>query len=251
MDMTLFPHVAIPFLRLSLWLMEKVEKKRRRKEALFLKKEPGLGVMFPKIPTSYLLVSNGGLENGISRDLLESLLHPLHLHMPSGKDYAFAEFSSAEQAERVVRESNGMCVQEITGANECLPASLVNGPPLHLYLSYISQLPQLVATPPSSLPPGLVLVEDFLTPAEEAGLMTFFDSAHSTQASLRHRQVLHYGFQFNYDTNSVDPSNPLPGGFPPPVQCLVAKLLASGHVQCAPDQLTVNCYPPGAGKGSL
>lgn len=216
---------------------------------MFLKKEPGLGVVFQSSPSCSVFIANGGLENGICREFLDHLLHPQYLRMPSGKDYAFASFSSSHEAEAVVKEYNGICVQGLSCAKQFLPSCIVSGPPLHLYLSYISQLPLLGTTPPTSspLPPGLTLIEDFITPAEEEELMAFLDSTHNTHAHLKHRQVLHYGYEFNYATNNVDPSQPLPGGFPPLIQILVSKLVASGHVQYAPDQLTINRYPPGAG----
>lgn len=229
---------------------KRLAKKQRRKEALLLQREPELEVSFQAMPSVHVFVGNGGLRNGISRALLQELLATPHIYMPPEKDYAFATFSSVTLAEVKVKALNGVCVQTIPNTAH-LPAYLVNAPPLHLYLSFISTIPECVteAAPiaPPSLPPGLVLVPNFITSAEEEELLTFFDSAHTNPSHLKHRQVFHYGYQFNYDTNNVDICAPLPGGFPLLIQHLVSTVVSCGYVQNTPDQITVNCYPPGAG----
>lgn len=170
--------------------------------------------------------------------------------MPPDKDYSFATFSSVTEAEVKVKALNGVCVQTIPNTAH-LPAHLVNGLPLHLYLSFVTTIPEYVsaAAPisPPSLPLGLALMPNFITSAEEEELLAFFDSAHTNPSHLKHRQVFHYGYQFNYDTNNVDICAPLPGGFPPLIQHLVSKVVSSGCVRNTPDQITVNRYPPGAG----
>lgn len=236
----------------------KKAKKQRRKEALFLKKEADLGVTFQDSPSPQVLVSNGGLGNGIPRALLEQVLCTHQLYMPADKDYAFAVFSSVSQAEQVVRKWNGVCVQSLSNTSHLLPPCVASGPPLHLFLSYITTLPQSVlaalctpapSTPPlPSLPSGLTLIRSFVTPDQEEELMAFLDSTHTSHSHLKHRQVVHYGYEFDYRTNNVDIGRPLPGGFPQLIQHLISKIGSCGHVHNSPDQLTVNHYPPGAGK---
>jgi alkylated DNA repair protein alkB family protein 8 len=65
---------------------------------------------------------------------------------------------------------------------------------------------------------------------------------------LKHRKVRHYGYQFNYDTNNVDPDSPLDEGFPEQCTSVVNNLLSQNIVPWKPDQLTVNQYQPGQGK---
>ena len=228
---------------------KKVARKQRRKEALLLKREPGLGVSFQALPSVHVLVGNGGSGSGVSQALLQELLGTPHVYLPLDKDYAFATFSSVAQAEVKVKALNGVCIQTIPNTAH-LPAYLINGPPLHLYFSFVTAIPECVTTPtaPHPLPPGLVLVHDFITTAEEDELLTFLSTTHERPSHLKHRHVFHYGYQFNYDTNNVDPGAPLPGGFPLLIQQLVSKMVSSGHVQDTPDQVTVNCYPPGAGE---
>jgi alkylated DNA repair protein alkB family protein 8 len=228
---------------------KKLGKKLRRKEGLLLRRESELGVSFQGVPGAHVLVSNGGLRNGVSRALLRELLSTPHIYMIPDKDYIFVTFHSIDEAETKVKALNGACLQSVTSP-ALLPLYLVNGPPLHLYLSYITAIPGYVleTTPIIPLPPGLVLLHNFITAAEEEELLVFLNSTQSDACShLKHRRVFHYGYQFNYDTNNVDPSSPLPGEFPLLIQHLVSKIVSSGHVQDIPDQITVNHYPPGAG----
>lgn len=196
-----------------------------------------------------MLVGNGGSGNGVNRALLQELLSTSHIYLPLDKDYAFATFSSVTQAEIKVKALNGVCIQTIPNTAH-LPAHLIDGLPLHVYLSFITAIPEWVTTPIAKppLPPGLVLVHNFITAAEEDELLTFLSTTHNSPSHLKHRHVFHYGYQFNYETNNVDPEVPLPGGFPPLIQRLVSKMVSSGHVQDTPDQVTVNRYPPGAGE---
>ncbi|UYV77553.1 ALKBH8 [Cordylochernes scorpioides] len=75
--------------------------------------------------------------------------------------------------------------------------------------------------------------------------MTVSDGCGKT---LRHRQVQHFGFEFEYGANLVDPNRPLEHRPIPPV-CLTVlqRLVESGHVDRLSDQLTVNRYLPGQG----
>ena len=229
----------------------KNERKQKRKEILLLKQEPELGVRFQKTPSAHVLVGNGGLRNGVGRALLKEMLStPCQLWMPPEKDYAFASFTSPCEAQEVVKTINGACIQDVPKVAKYLPLSLKNGPPLHIYLSYVVEVPPAIKTSITStpvLPPGLFLTSDFVTPNEEEQLMLWLDSDHTPQQQLKQRQVLHYGYSFNYDTNNVDPTHPLPGEFPPLIKQLISRIVACDHVHHTPDQLTINRYPPGAG----
>lgn len=66
---------------------------------------------------------------------------------------------------------------------------------------------------------------------------------------MKHRQVLHYGYEFNYDTNNVDPTKPLDNQIPNECNDLWSRLRSS-HPQLPfddPNQITVNKYEPGQG----
>ena len=64
---------------------------------------------------------------------------------------------------------------------------------------------------------------------------------------LKLRTVHHYGYEFLYGINTVDPSRPLPGGIPKICDFLLDGIQRTGLVAYSPDQLTVNKYLPGAG----
>ena len=67
-------------------------------------------------------------------------------------------------------------------------------------------------------------------------------------SSMKHRAVRHYGYEFLYGVNDVDPTRPLPGGLPPLLTPVLAKAVAEGLVAHTPDQLTINRYLPGQGQ---
>lgn len=105
-------------------------------------------------------------------------------------------------------------------------------------------------------PPGLLLLEEFVTEAEEQELFNCAsdsadNSAECTANTLKHRIVKHFGFEFLYGTNNVDASKPL--SLKIPAQCsilwprLIAQVPQLQSSSASPDQLTVNIYQPGQG----
>lgn len=105
------------------------------------------------------------------------------------------------------------------------------------------------------LPAGLVVLEDFITEAEEqrlVDLVEWNDGNASANSVLKHRQVKHFGYQFRYDTNNVDAQQPLADAqIPTECDFLWSKAIASAampQLGNRPQQLTVNKYEPGQGK---
>ena len=285
-----------------------VNKKLRRKQAQFLKHEPISDVSFQESPSCHVFVANGGLQNGLSRELLVHLLTPTEsaekelkeLYLPAGKDYAFATFESPKTASTAVTSLNGVCIQEecsiqcagSEGLLKLINPKLLSGPSLHLYLCFIDKVPQACINPPvltegdaSDLPPGLVMLEEFVSEVEERELLDFFSatansSDHSSSSVLtnkmptqettpqkegeqmtagettfqapenflKHRYVKHYGYEFLYSSSNVDPDCPLPGGLPAICRPLLMRMREERLVEEEPDQLTVNHYQPGAGS---
>ena len=86
-----------------------------------------------------------------------------------------------------------------------------------------------------------------MTPEEEEILLNLFDweNSRSQENVLKHRQVKHFGFEFNYSTNDIDPNVPLDDQIPQ--ECLKvaekARDLKLSEYLC--DQMTVNRYLPG------
>lgn len=92
-------------------------------------------------------------------------------------------------------------------------------------------------------PPGLLLIEDFITVEEEIDLLKLTDfGAHTLH--LKNRSVRHYGYEFQYGHNTID-RNPLPEGIPNEMLFIFKKLEKSGLSK--PNQLTINHYLPGQG----
>lgn len=58
----------------------------------------------------------------------------------------------------------------------------------------------------------------------------------------------HYGYQFDYGTNNVDPNSPLDDGLPEACMPVIKRLISQNIVPWKPDQLTVNQYQPGQGN---
>ena len=61
----------------------------------------------------------------------------------------------------------------------------------------------------------------------------------------------HFGYEFKYGANNVDPRTPLSEGIPECCREFLTRALDLGLVQHFPDQLTVNQYLPGQGVWRL
>lgn len=290
-------------------------RKMRRKQAQFRAAEPETSVKFlDDLPPPlggehsvyHFFVGNGGTRSGLGSDVITALLEcPDSLYMPESRDYSFASVSSREKAERML-QLNGLCVQDSCrdgNMEHFLSPVLLQGPLLHLYISPVESVPEIIlrcdaTSKPSSLPPGLILVPDFVTPSEEAKLFAHFTSLHRetltepkvdtnypssvdtapeipsdeaggqpacikdspaggeiTQSkslhlpssTLKHRTVSHYGYEFLYGSNNVNPDCPLPRGIPDLCAPVLKRMMSQSLIQQLPDQLTVNDYLPGAG----
>ena len=307
----------------------KLSKKIKRKQAQYLARESDAGVVFidSTIVANYssessrnhvchIFIGNGGTRNGVSRSLLCALLGIKidAVYTPSSEDYSFAEVAGLETALEILKTCNGLCVQDACkekGLLHLVNPSLMKGPPLHLYLSFVNCIPPKLKTSTDATttrPPGLGLICGFISKEEEENLMEYFSDAtespklvneasigsqlaiqttcderrpdlqpctctsarkkgtisqrsngpsHCTtsvqellpvEATLRHRKVKHYGYEFLYGSNTVDSDHPLPGGLPAVCQPLLERMRERGVVQWLPDQLTVNEYLPGAGR---
>lgn len=114
-----------------------------------------------------------------------------------------------------------------------------------------------------SLPPGLTIIENFVTPDEEELLINSIEwtqqcneqqQLQQVNAILKHRQVKHFGYEFRYDVNNVDVDKPLTEE-PIPNECdfLWDRLRGKHshfHEMTPPHQLTVNKYEPGQGSAT-
>ncbi|XP_017286518.1 alkylated DNA repair protein alkB homolog 8 [Kryptolebias marmoratus] len=218
---------------------KKVLRKQLKASHTLLKHE---GISTTPQPTKSLVVANGGLGNGVSREDLAAALKEMgeleSLVMPPHKPYAFVTYRSEAGARKAHTVLNGQKLQ-------CGESSVT------LYLSYVDSVKHQEEAS-FSLPDGLVLVEDFVSPEEEAQLLAAVDWSSTdedvtAQKALKHRRVKHYGFEFRYDNNNVDKDKPLPAGLPEECVPVLERCLKDGHISIVPDQLTVNQYESGQG----
>ncbi|KAM9317771.1 tRNA (carboxymethyluridine(34)-5-O)-methyltransferase alkbh8 [Pholidichthys leucotaenia] len=218
---------------------KKVLRKQIKASYTLLKHE---GISTAAQPTKSLVVANGGLGNGVSREELTAALTEMGeleaLVMPPHKPYAFVTFRSEECARKAHTHLNGQKLQ-------CLENSVT------LYLAYVSTVTHEEEAP-VPWPEGLVLVEDFVSIEEEAVLLAAINWSTSeedvtAQKALKHRRVKHYGFEFRYDNNNVDKDKPLPAGLPKECLPVLERCVENGHINFMPDQLTVNQYESGQG----
>nr|XP_055067779.1 alkylated DNA repair protein alkB homolog 8 [Misgurnus anguillicaudatus] len=222
---------------------EKKLLRRQIKASHTLLKHEGISTVLN--PTKHLVVSNGGLGNGVSR---ESLLEVLEeggtvksLLTPPAKPYAFVTYSSTQESQNAYTLLNGRSL-------------LCEDQSVTLYFSYVEKVDCNGAVS-SVLPPGLSVLEEFVSPEEELQLLKAVDWTSNddddedvtVQKALKHRRVKHYGYEFRYDNNNIDKDKPLPGGLPVECDALLQRCLTDGHISVLPDQLTVNQYQTGQG----
>ncbi|CAL9683877.1 unnamed protein product [Knipowitschia caucasica] len=218
---------------------KKVLRKQIKATHTLLKHE---GIHTTSKPSKHLVVSNGGLGNGVSREYLSMTLEEMGevqmLVMPPHKPYAFVTFSSEEVALKAHRDLNGHRLH-------CGESSVT------LYLSFV----EAVKCPGEEivdLPEGLTVVEDFVSPEEENLLLASVDwssicDQDTAQKALKHRKVKHYGYEFRYDNNNVDKEKPLPAHLPEECAPVLQRCIQHGYMSIMPDQLTVNQYESGQG----
>lgn len=134
---------------------------------------------------------------------------------------------------------------------------MLNGSPLGqnsvpLLLGYCKKAPTGHDNDSTQLPAGLILLEDFIDEELEKKLLStlkWTSNDFINSNDLKHRQVQHFGYEFLYGSNNVNPELPLDEKIPNECDQLWEKL----HQECPqfkdfiPDQLTVNRYEPGHG----
>lgn len=122
-----------------------------------------------------------------------------------------------------------------------------------LLMSYCEKIPPSDENRPwnQQLPEGLILIENCITPECEAELMEKLKwNEGEDDCKLKNRQVQHFGYEFLYGSNTVDPSCPLIDREIPKACDEVWATLSAKCPPLAtyrPDQLTVNRYEPGHG----
>lgn len=173
------------------------------------------------------------------------------LIMVPKKSFCFLEFLSILDSQAVLEALNGTCTLGQNGAP--------------LLMSYCASIPWSSRELWNcALPPGVFLLKDCISDKLEQELLNSLkwkadDEIKSAEGKnekktsndqLKHRQVQHFGYEFFYTSNNVDPECPLLDRRIPAACDSIWDHLASELPQFAdfrPDQLTVNRYEPGQG----
>ena len=87
--------------------------------------------------------------------------------------------------------------------------------------------------------PGLKLVRDFLTEAEEKEILAKIEA--NDWSNELQRRVQHYGWRYDYKSRQVDPSMHI-GPLPDWANGVAQRLVDEGYLQILPDQVIVNEY---------
>lgn len=120
-------------------------------------------------PTQHLLVNNGGLMNGINRTHIVNLFKMFgiveRVLMVPQRSYSCVTLTNVDDAKKAMRDVSG---KKLDSSFEFSKTGVV------LYLSYLKQIPNDVEQLTKTTPPGLVLVEDFISEQEEKELLNVF-----------------------------------------------------------------------------
>lgn len=218
---------------------ERKKQKKSKKYANILFKDWGIKVS--DMPSKHLMICNAGLLSGISEadmvDYFSLYGHIEKVCMIPGKSYAFVSFSHVASAIS--------CVSQAIDRNESNFGIL--------YILYIDHLPEMESLYDDYdyKPPGLIIVEDFISESEEKLLSNCtMILENNSDKVMKHRSVKHYGFAFEYGTNDVNKNRPLEDKIPVEFDFLEERFKKNKLeevIKWLPDQLTVNCYAPGQG----
>ncbi|XP_047367080.1 alkylated DNA repair protein alkB homolog 8-like isoform X3 [Vespa velutina] len=190
-------------------------------------------------PMKNILICNAGLSTGFDKVMLQNIVSPIisncEFIMPQGRSYCFIKCQLETDAIELYNKIHGRFK--------------LNGQNTPLYLTYTESVPNLYKnTHDSVLPPGLKLIENFINEEEEKSLLNIIDWTEmgSFSSDLKQRKVKHFGYEFQYHSNKVDPNLPI---IPIPEECNFLQDLFKKH-GCGAydyDQLTINHYLPGQG----
>ncbi|XP_022670400.1 alkylated DNA repair protein alkB homolog 8-like isoform X1 [Varroa destructor] len=231
--------------------------------------EKDLGAKLSPSPTKFVVLSNAGLANGATTSAIlkalpdscrsrdEATILPCQPILLPDKHYSFLQCITVEIAEesflQVVTALSGRACFEFLG----------NQP---VYAGYIDRAVDTPGLSFGPLPPGLKILQNRISLEEEpkwlellrpqydkavpAENTTDYKCVPQSTASLKNRQVEHFGYNFDYSINGVRRDQPLGDKSLPPL-CLqfVESLHQEGLLdkKHLPNQLTVNRYSPGEG----
>uniref|UniRef100_A0A158P998 tRNA (carboxymethyluridine(34)-5-O)-methyltransferase n=1 Tax=Angiostrongylus cantonensis TaxID=6313 RepID=A0A158P998_ANGCA len=167
--------------------------------------------------TEHLLVSNSSALCGVSLEELEEIFRPFDdkasfVFFPSKRSYSFVSFSSKERASTAREALNGVAPVQLKVSHQ------------PFVISYVKQCER--------------------TELSVISLVLPTGSGEWKSEPLKHRDVIHYGYKFDYSANSAFiPTNPIPEA----VNRLTDRIVDDGLINFRLDQVTINVYKPGQG----
>lgn len=149
--------------------LTKAEKKALRKQTKLihaLRRHNADLASVSESPTRHLMVGNGGLMCGVDRSQIVSLFQKFgnieRLLMFPGRSFSFISFQTVSESVRAMETVHGRVLN--------CPSEFPR-PDVTFYLSFLANVPDDVTIENQVKPAGLVLVEDFVTEAEEEELI--------------------------------------------------------------------------------
>ncbi|RDD45870.1 Alkylated DNA repair protein alkB-like protein 8 [Trichoplax sp. H2] len=220
-------------------------------------------------PSRHLLISNGGLGCGITRTILTSVFgrygQITNIIMLPDKPFSVLSYQTVTDAKQAY--DNIHAIELITFCDTDVKYLVKSGIKAFI-LNYLEDY-FCETNKDSNLgyPEGLLLIQNYVSEQEEDELLqsigwytnhgqashdthpcqTVQSDRESMQRRLKHRHVKHYGYEFRYDTNTVDKDKPLHATIPSKCRYICQRMTDDGYIQHQPDQLTVNEYMPGQG----
>lgn len=223
--------------------IKKLDKKQKRCESII---QNDCKIVASKDePTKYVAILNAGLSTGLTEELVletaEKYGQIKRLLMLPNKSYCFLECAHISDAVSIVDNMHGIAQ---IGQNNTV-----------VYLSYFLELPKEDNSSWLKSPPkGLIILNDFITETEECELIKALELDNdSIDSTLKHRRVKHFGYEFLYDINNVNPHQKLDRQIPTECNFLWKRLEDVREKDALtfewkePDQLTVNSYEAGQG----
>ncbi|KAL3216050.1 hypothetical protein MRX96_033228 [Rhipicephalus microplus] len=224
--------------------LTKSERKARRKVARCARIiRESIGVDVSDHPTRFLVLNNCGTVCGGN---CEAIYGDLHC------------YGSIQDILLIPAQPFAVVVFEDTSSSAAAADYLSGNVPSFskdpVFPAFIERAPSVGTNTCSNLfddtnvPQGLKLLKDAISEHEEtvlAQLITWGDCEESK--ALRQREVRHFGYAFDYSLQGVQKDAPLSEGIPDECVPFLDRLVAAGHLDRLPDQLTVTRYLPGQG----
>ena len=194
------------------------------------------------VPFQFLAILNIGLSNEINTEsVIEEVTKYAQLEdivLIPKKSYCFLKLKTSHDAKSVYEAMNGLAN---LGQNQT-----------PVLMSYCESIPDNKYPSRTSLPEGLIVIDNCISPEVESELLKnlYWDEANEGDGEkvLKNRKVQHFGYEFLYGANNVDPDCPLVNRPIPEACSQIWKCLEnSSFSDFRPDQMTVNRYEPGQG----